>query len=392
MTKQRSVWLWFAATSAVFFTRALIYSSILSRGPEIQSALHLDTAQMGFLSMLYPAGGVLGLTFSGALVSRFGTRKANTATYVLAAIGFVALGAAIDAGSLPLAALCLLLVGLPMAISDFVGNIEGTGVNNASKFSLFTAIHGLFGVGMLVGANWASWMIALGVSISVTYWGVGLFVAIVSIAAGMAFQTPPQTLASAEEKRVARERTVRVWFEKRSLLIAVIGFSFIMAESSAGTWVPIALTQVGFTGAEAAFAFGVFWIVITIGRLLGGFVVDRIGRRWTILLCALMTAAGILVFMGGQIIHLPYVGLILWGLGMSAGFPLTITAMGDEPKMASARINMIISVVYISSVTVGPALGAVGQSLGLYAAFGIPLVLLLISAAISGVTKPLVVK
>jgi fucose permease len=392
MTKQRSVWLWFAATSAVFFTRALIYSSILSRGPEIQSALHLDTAQMGFLSMLYPAGGVLGLTFSGALVSRFGTRKANTATYVLAAIGFVALGAAIDAGSLPLAALCLLLVGLPMAISDFVGNIEGTGVNNASKFSLFTAIHGLFGVGMLVGANWASWMIALGVSISVTYWGVGLFVAIVSIAAGMAFQTPPQTLASTEEKRVARERTVRVWFEKRSLLIAVIGFSFIMAESSAGTWVPIALTQVGFTGAEAAFAFGVFWIVITIGRLLGGFVVDRLGRRWTILLCALMTAAGILVFMGGQIIHLPYVGLILWGLGMSAGFPLTITAMGDEPKMASARINMIISVVYISSVTVGPALGAVGQSLGLYAAFGIPLVLLLISAAISGVTKPLVVK
>jgi fucose permease len=392
MTKQRSVWLWFAATSAVFFTRALIYSSILSRGPEIQSALHLDTAQMGFLSMLYPAGGVLGLTFSGVLVSRFGTRKANTATYGLAAIGFIALGAAIDAGSLPLAALCLLLVGLPMAISDFVGNFEGTGVNNASKFSLFTAIHGLFGVGMLVGANWASWMIALGVSISATYWGVGLFVAIVSIAAGMVFQTPPQTLASAEEKREARERTVRVWFEKRSLLIAVIGFSFIMAESSAGTWVPIALTQVGFTGAEAAFAFGIFWIVITIGRLLGGFVVDRLGRRWTILLCALMTAAGILVFMGGQIIHLPYVGLILWGLGMSAGFPLTITAMGDEPKMASARINMIISVVYISSVTVGPALGAVGQSLGLYAAFGIPLVLLLISAAISGVTKPLVVK
>ena len=63
MTKQRRVWLWFAATSMVFFTRAFIYSSILSRGPEIQASLNLDTAQMGFLSMLYPAGGVLGLTF-----------------------------------------------------------------------------------------------------------------------------------------------------------------------------------------------------------------------------------------------------------------------------------------------------------------------------------------
>ena len=392
MTKQRRVWLWFAATSMVFFTRAFFYSSILSRGPEIQSALHLDTAQMGFLSMLYPAGGVLGLTFSSLLVSRLGTRKVNTGTYALAALGFIALGAAIDSGNLLLSALCLILVGLPMAISDFVGNIEGTGVNNASKYSLFTAIHGLFGVGMLVGANWASWMIANGVSISGTYLGVGIFVGIVSIAAGLVFQTPAQGVASAAEKRAERERTIRVWFEKRSLLIAVIGFSFIMAESSAGTWVPIALTQVGFSGAEAAFAFGIFWIVITAGRLLGGFVVDRLGRRWTIFLCAVMTAAGILVFMGGQVIHLPYVGLVLWGLGMSAGFPLTITAMGDDPKMASPRINMIISVVYISSVTVGPALGAVGQSLGLYAAFGIPLVLLVLSAAISGVTKPLVVK
>lgn len=392
MTKQRRVWLWFAATSIVFFTRAFIYSSILSRGPEIQSALQLDTAQMGFLSMLYPAGGVIGLTFSSVLVSRFGTRTVNTATYALAALGFIGLGSAIDAGDLMMSAVCLILVGLPMAISDFVGNIEGTQVNNASKVSLFTAIHGLFGVGMLVGANWASWMIAMDVSIAGTYLGVGIFVGVISIAAGFVFQTPASGSLSASEKRAERERTIGVWFEKRSLLIAIIGFSFIMAESSAGTWVPIALTQVGFTGAEAAFAFGIFWIVITIGRLLGGFVVDRLGRRWTILVCALMTAAGILVFMGGEVINMPYLGLVLWGLGMSAGFPLTITAMGDEPKMASARINMIISVVYVSSVTVGPALGAVGQSLGLYAAFGIPLVLLLISAAISGVTKPLVTK
>lgn len=392
MTKQRSVGLWFAATSAIFFTRALIFSSFLSRGPEVQAALHLDTAQMGLLSMLYPAGGIVGLTFSSVLVSRFGTKKVNTGTYVVAALAFIFLGTAIDAGNLLLTATCLLLVGLPMAISDFVGNIEGTAVNNASRHSLFTAIHGLFGVGMLVGANLASWLIAMQVSISATYLGVGAFVGLVSITAGLAFATPTPKPPTAAEKQANRERTMRVWFEKRSLLIALIGFSFIMAETSAGTWVPIALTQVGFSGAEAAFAFGIFWIVITIGRLLGGFVVDRIGRRWTIFICAAMTAAGILVFMGGQTLHLPYIGLVLWGLGMSAGFPLTITAMGDEPKMASARINMIISVVYISSVTVGPALGAVGQSLGLYAAFGIPLVLLVISAAISGVTKPLVVK
>jgi hypothetical protein len=63
--------------------------------------------------------------------------------------------------------------------------------------------------------------------------------------------------------------------------------------------------------------------------------------------------------------------------------------MSDEPEMAPARINMIISVVYISGITVGPALGAVGQVAGLYVAFGIPLVMMLLSAALSGVTRPL---
>jgi hypothetical protein len=49
---------------------------------------------------------------------------------------------------------------------------------------------------------------------------------------------------------------------------------------------------------------------------------------------------------------------------------------------------MIITMVYVSSVTVGPALGALGQGFGIYVAFAIPLVMMIFSAAISGVTKP----
>jgi hypothetical protein len=73
------------------------------------------------------------------------------------------------------------------------------------------------------------------------------------------------------------------WKEKRTLTIAIIGFSFIMAEISAGTWVPIALTVSGFSGSAAAFAFGMLWIVVTFGRLIGGFVVEKIGRYRTVL-------------------------------------------------------------------------------------------------------------
>jgi lipopolysaccharide export LptBFGC system permease protein LptF len=73
---------------------------------------------------------------------------------------------------------------------------------------------------------------------------------------------------------------------------------------------------------------------------------------------------------------------------MAIGFPMSVSSMGDDPVLAPGRINMIITVVYISSMTVGPALGAVGQVAGIYAAFGIPLAFLIASAALSKVTKP----
>ncbi|MEY4423491.1 MAG: hypothetical protein RLZZ258_594 [Actinomycetota bacterium] len=389
MTKQRRIGLWFAGTSAIFFTRALLYSTFVSRGPEVQEALHLNTAEMGMLSMLYPAGGLAGILFSSWLVNRFGSRIINAATYLVAAVAFIALGPAVAAGDVVLSSAMLFMVGLPMAISDFVGNIEGSGVDSASKRSLFPAIHGSFGIGMLLGATLASWLISSAVSLEASFAMVGVFIGVVSIIAGFTFSKHQRIVLSAAVKKTNRENSIKVWFEKRSLLIAVIGFSFIMAEGSAGTWVPIALTQAGFTGAEAAFAFGIFWIVITAGRLLGGMVVDRIGRRMAVLYSAVLTAAGILVFMGGEIINMPYLGLFLWGLGMAVGFPMSVASMGDEPALASARINMIISIVYLSGITIGPALGALGEAMGIYVAFGIPLVMMLLTAAISGATKPL---
>lgn len=389
MTSQKRLGLWFAGTSAIFFTRALLFSTFVSRGPEVQTALNLNTAEMGLLSMVYPAGGLAGILFAGLLVNKFGTRTVNTATYVLAGLGFIALGPAVVSGSVLFATVALFMVGLPMAISDFVGNIEGTGVDKASKRSLFPAIHGLFGVGMLTGATLASWLIASGIGLDVAFITVGIFAGVVSVIAGLTFNTHPRKQITSSGNQSEKKNALRVWTEKRSLLIAVIGFSFILAEGAAGVWVPIALTQTGFSGSEAAFAFGVFWIVITIGRLIGGSIVDLIGRRMVVLLSALITSLGILVFMAVDLVALPYLGLVLWGLGMAIGFPMAISSMSDEPEMAPARINMIIGVVYISGITVGPALGAVGQVAGLYVAFGIPLVMMLLSAALSGVTRPL---
>jgi uncharacterized membrane protein YoaK (UPF0700 family) len=49
---------------------------------------------------------------------------------------------------------------------------------------------------------------------------------------------------------------------------------------------------------------------------------------------------------------------------------------------------MIITVVYISSIAVGPVLGTIGQAFGIYIAFAVPALLMVLSAVLSPATKP----
>lgn len=380
--------MWFAATSMIFFTRAALYSTWQSRSPEVQNFLHLDTAQMGWFVMLYPVGGILGVFFANSLTNRFGSNKLTIVGFSVSAAALAGLAFTVPAGNVLVSSALLVLMGFPMAIADFTGNYEGSEVDKRSKRSLFPAIHSTFGIGMIVAATFAGWALTNKVDLTTNYLGIAAIVAIGSIWAGTVFPENEATKLSASEKTEYKKLDKLVWTERRTIIIAIIGFSFIMTEIGAGTWVPIALKTSGFSGAEAAAAFGLMWFVITAGRAVGGFLVDRIGRFRTVLFSTVVTAAGITIFLLDSVIHQPILGLVVWGIGQALGFPMSVNALSDDPKKSAARINMIITVVYISSIAVGPVLGTIGQSFGIYVAFAVPALLMVLSAVLSPATKP----
>ncbi len=83
---------WFAAAAAIFFTRALLFSTWLSRGPEVQQALDLNTAQMGLFVMLFPLGGLAGILFANALTLRFGSKVVGSGIFLVGAAAMATLG------------------------------------------------------------------------------------------------------------------------------------------------------------------------------------------------------------------------------------------------------------------------------------------------------------
>ena len=388
VTRQPRVSVWFAATFVLFFARAFIFASWVSRGPEVMDDLHINTVQMGLLTMLFPIGGLLAIGFASGLVQRFGSRVVGFGAFLIACTAFALLGPAISAGSIVLAGILLVLTGAPIAVTDFVGNYEGTLVDRASKHSLFPAINSAYGVGMLLAALLSGILAGIGVGLGISYVAIGLVIAMAACVGALALPNHPRAELTPEMNKVRRRQSRRVWTEKRSLMIALIGFTFVMSETSAGTWMPIALADSGFSHAAAAFSLSIFWIVVTAVRMVGGWVIDRIGRYPVVLLSILLTVVGIVVFMLDGFLHMPYVGLGLWAAGTALGFPLSTLSMSDDPVLAAARVNMIITIVYLASVTVGPALGGVGQAFGLFVAFSIPVVLLMASALVSKATKP----
>lgn len=387
MTLKPRVGVLFAVSFTFFFARAFMFATWVSRGPEVQELLGLNTVQMGLLTMLYPAAGLLGISYASALVQRFGSRSVATSIFAVGSLSLALLGPAIMSGQVLLTSILLLTFGGPMAIADFVANYEGNFADQASRRSLFSALHGAYGVGMMLGSAIAGALTASKLDLGMHYSLIAAIAGVASLGAAVLIPRHDASATTPEARAEQRRQRRAVLRERRSLTIALVGFSFIMAEMSAGTWIPIALTNSGVSAANAAFALSVLWVMVTVVRLLGGFIVDRLGRHRTVFISAVVTALGIGLFMVGDGEMLRYVALALWGGGMAVGFPMTVSTMGDDPTWAAARINLGVSVVYLASITVGPALGAVGQVFGLTVAFGIPLAMAVIAALLSGVTR-----
>jgi MFS family permease len=141
-------------------------------------------------------------------------------------------------------------------------------------------------------------------------------------------------------------------------------------------------------GSVAALAFTLFAFTITLMRLVGGRIADKLGRQNSVRLLAITAAVGIAIFMATPLLHIPFVGIAIWGIGNSFGISMTVAAMSDSPKGAHAKQTLLWTVVYFANITVGPVLGFISSAAGNYASFVFPIAALVMAFAFSANVKP----
>jgi MFS family permease len=379
---------WFITVFTMFFGRGFLYSSWSSRGPEVQERLGISITDMGLIATLFAAGAILGVMLSGRFVAHRGSRPLAILTFagMPAMMALAVVGVVI--GSFPVVAVALFLYGLPFGAADFVSNVEGSELDRASATSRIPMLHGGYSIGVLVGASLTALLVAasvpLEVEVGVTLVAVGAY-AVYRVARIPAHHGKP--LHDVSESTGVRPKLTPAG-RKRVTLISSIAFVFILAEGSAAIFIPLALTAAGRTQAEAAFAYTVYALGMAVARVVGGKIVDRIGRTRVVFWSSVITAVGIALFAMSTIGPFELPGALLWGLGGSLPIAMTVSAVSENTATANRSLSTLWTWVYFGNLGVGPILGGASAVIGIFAAFLIPVAFLLYSATISGSTKP----
>jgi predicted MFS family arabinose efflux permease len=386
---------WFIALICTFSLNGIFFATWVSRTPETEHQLGLSTFTYGFFAMVLGFGALLSVIFGSRLLTRWGSRRMLVGSFVGMSVFFVLTGFAITAGSLPFAVLSNLGMGLFFGMSNFANNIEATDVDRASSRSLLPPLHGAYSAGLLIGSALGALSIAQNMPQWLDFAIVGAGTAVCGVIATRFIPRDGSLHNAAHDHtgitvpEASPEQRRAVWREPRTLGLAGIALAFVLAEYAAATWLPIYLVAGGMTPEAGAVGFTCFAVAMAVGRLFGGFAVERMSRPLLLTLLGVICVSGIVLVMLMQVVPLVFLGATLWGLGASLGYPLVSSALAEDPLLSPARIRVLLVFMNTAILSVGPALGAIGQAFGLMAAVAIPGALLVVASSATRVARPL---
>ena len=387
---------WRTAVFAIFFATGLGFATWASRVPTAKANLGIDDFQLGILLFASGAASILGLSLANVLLARWGARLGLLVGLAIFAGGILIVGLGAQTfASYALTGIGLALMGLGMGATDVMMNVEGAAIERASDRTIMPLFHALFSLGTVAGA---------GIGVAMTFWNVGIaphlwiMGAIVVVGGLVAVAFVPSREAvddpvAGEAGPTRREKfaaILAVWRDPRTYAIGAIMLGMAFAEGGANDWLPLAVVDGhGGTVAQGAIALTVFSVAMTTVRALGGPLVDRFGRVWTLRILAIAAGIGLIVFILAPTLPIALIGVALWGIGASLGFPLGMSAAADDPTKAAASVSAAATIGYVAFLCGPPILGWISHQIGLLNTLWILVGLIALSGFASGAAKPI---
>ncbi|HZB06171.1 MAG TPA: MFS transporter [Thermoleophilaceae bacterium] len=367
----------YRAVAASFLIHSTVSGTWAPRLPAIKESLDLSDGELGTALVGLAIGLVVGTRLAGVPVDRFGSRPMMRAGFPLLA-GTLLLPGLAQSGTTLFAA--LLVLGIASGALDVAMNAQGIEVERRLGRPILSGLHGLWSVGLGIGAGVAAIAAAIDAG-PLEHFAV---VAAVLAVASLVFL---RGLLPADRLRAAdgsEEPRIHVPWTPALVLLGVIAFCSFVGEGAASDWSAVYLTQeLDSSPALGAVAFAAFAVTMAIARFAADPLRTKLGNVVLVRGGSLTAAVGLGVAL---LVHEPAAGIIgfaLLGLGLAPVVPIAFSAAGDlDPRATGVLVGRVATIGYVGSVAGPIMIGWLAEFTSLRASLGL-VVLLAIVIAIS---------
>ncbi len=361
---------------------AIIYLAFISLGlpdsllgscwPVMHTELNVPVSYMGIITIL-----ASGCTIISSLVSNKLTRKFKTPMVTLVSVIIISIG--LYGFSISTNFWMLILFSVPYGLGG--GSIDAA-LNNYVALHYnskhMSWLHCFWGVGTIISPFVMSY------TLTDSGWQAGyriialvqLGIAIILLLTLPLWKVNQTTAeASAEEKSLGIVDALKI----KGVPFLLLGFfAYCAAEATAMGWASTYFVHVKNISEEKAAAFAsLFFIGLTSGRFLGGFIMDKLSDRRMILLGTCIATCGVIgLVLPFDNYTIALIAFVLIGLGFAPVYPCIIhsTPSNFGAENSGAIIGIQMASAYIGSTFMPPLYGVLGKAIG----FGImPLYLIL---------------
>lgn len=349
---------------------ALIYIAFISLGlpdsllgsawPVMRIELGVPISYMGIVSMIISGGTILSSLLSDKLTTKFGTKIVTVSSVFLTVI-------ALFGFSFSTKFWMLILFSIPYGLG--AGAIDAALNNYVAlhyKAKHMSWLHCFWGVGAIVSP------FVMGYALTTSVWNNGyriigfiqLGIAVLLLATLPVWKVNKDSTEE-ERKSIGISKALKI----KGVPFLLIGFfAYCAAEATAMQWASTYFVEVkGMSGQKAASFASLFYIGITAGRFLSGFITGKLGDQkmiiigTTILICGIVT-----LFLPFNSYVIAVIAFILIGFGCAPIYPCIIhsTPQNFGAENSGAIIGIQMASAYVGSTFLPPLFGLIGKVIG----------------------------
>lgn len=348
---------------------AVIYMAFISLGlpdsllgsawPAMNIDFNVPLSYAGIISMIIAAGTIVSSLQSDRLTRKLGTAKVTIISVAMTAIALLGF-------SLTKTFWILCLWAIPYGLG--AGSVDAAlnnyvAINYSSKHMNW--LHCMWGVGATLGPYLMGYAL-----LNNRGWSAGYqYVAIIQIilTAFLVFSLPLWKQKSNNEKLAEISKSEPITLKKLikipgAIEVMICFFAYCAIEQTTILWISTYFTDQGLTPEKAATFASLFFIGITVGRAVSGFLSIKLDDAKMIRLGQFLIGLGIIIMLLPNR-DLIYIGLLFIGLGCAPIYPSIIHSTPSHfgADKSQAIIGVEMASAYVGTCLMPPLFGVIAD-------------------------------